>query len=204
MQRTVTVTGQGTSYAVPDSAVVSTAVTHRAPSVAEALAGVNSAAEQAIAAATSLVERERVASRDLNIWPAHDNTGRPVGFECRHSLVVRCPSLEVAGHVIGALAEAVGDRLQVEGVSLVPTDPAAAQAEAREAAYADAVVKAAQLATLAGATLGDPLTVVEGGGMPQPMFEMAAARSAKLDTSFEPGQIAVGASLTVTFALPEG
>jgi hypothetical protein len=83
----------------------------------------------------------------------------------------------------------------------VPTDPSAAQAEAREAAYTDAVAKATQLATLAGATLGEPLTVVEGGGMHQPMFEMAAARSAKLDTSFEPGQVAVGATLTVTFVL---
>ena len=201
--RSVTVSGQGTSYTVPDSAVVSTAITYRAPSVAEALAGVNSAAEQAVAAAASLVERERVASRDLNIWPAHDNTGRPAGFECRHSLTVRCPSLEVAGQVIGAVAEAVGDRLQVEGVSLVPTDPSAAQAEAREAAYTDAVAKATHLATLAGATLGEPITVVEGGGMHQPMFEMAAARSAKLDTSFEPGQVAVGATLTVTFALSE-
>lgn len=198
--RSVTVSGQGASYAVPDSAVVSTAVTHRAASVADALAGVNSAAELAIAAAAELVDRDRIASRDLNVWPAHDNSGRPDGFECRHALTVRCPSLEVAGQVIGALASAVGNRLQVEGVSLAPTDPSVAQSEAREAAYADAVAKGAQLAGLAGAQLGEPLTVVEGGGLAQPMVEFAA-RSAKLDAGLTPGQVQIGATLTVTFAL---
>ena len=197
--RSVTVSGQGTSHAVPDSAVVSSSLTFRAASVSEALAGVNSAAEQAIEAAAALVERERIASRDLNLWPAFDNAGQPSGFECRHSLTVRCPSLELAGRVIGVLAGAVGDRLQVEGVSLAPTDSSAAQSEAREAAYADAVAKATHLASLAGAGLGEALTVAEGGVV-QPMFEMAA-RSAKLDASFEPGQVAIGATVTVTFAL---
>lgn len=198
--RTVTVSGTGTAYAVPDSAVVSASIGHRAATVAEALAGVNSAADAAVAAALTLVEQSAIATRDLNLWPAHDNQGRPSGFECRHALAVRCESVEVASRVIGVLAEAVGDRLAVESVALVVSDQSAAQAQAREAAYADAVGRATHLATLAGTALGEPVTVVEGGGGFAPYAETAAMRT-KADASFEPGQTAIGATVSVTFAL---
>jgi uncharacterized protein len=200
MERTVTVTGQGTSYAVPDAAVVNASVGHRAASVTQALEGANSAAAKAIRVASEHVDADRVATQSFNVWPQHDHQGRQDGFECRHSMSVRCPSLEVAGAVIDALAHAVGNRLQVEGVSLLVTDQAEALRLATEAAYAEATVKAAHLAGLAGATLGPALTVTEGGSF-QPHPRVAMAASAKMDTAFAPGESALSASVTVTFAL---
>lgn len=201
MERTVTVTGQGTSYAVPDAAVVSASVGHRAASVAQALEGANSAAAKAIEVATQHVDADRVATQGFNLWPQHDNQGRQDGFECRHSLSVRCPSLEVAGAVIDALAHAVGNRLQVEGVSLVVTDQAEALRLATVAAYAEATAKAIHLAGLADATLGEALTVTEGGSFQPHPGRYAAASAMKMDTAFAPGESALTASVTVTFAL---
>jgi uncharacterized protein YggE len=200
MTRTVTVTGQGSAKVVPDSAVINVAAVHRARSVDEAFAGVTSAVEAITAKARSFVEPARIGSLGLNVWPAHDNQGRQSGFECRHTMEIRCPSLEVAGPLLTALVAEVGDRLQVEGVALEASDTSAAQATAREAAYADAVARATHLAGLADAALGWPVDISEGGGA-RPVGRLMAASFAKEDMSFEPGQRAIGASLTVTFAL---
>jgi uncharacterized protein YggE len=198
--RTVTVTGQGSAQVVPDSAVVNVAAVHRARSVDEAFAGVTSAVEAITARARTFVEPARIGSRGLDVWPAHDNEGRQSGFECRHTLQIRCPSLDVAGPLLTALVAEVGDRLQVEGVALEASDTSAAQTAAREAAYADAVARATHLAGLADTALGWAVAISEGGAA-HPVGRELRAASAKADLSFEPGEHAIGASLTVTFAL---
>lgn len=202
MKRTVTVTGQGIAQVVPDSAVVHVAAVHRATSVGEAFAGVSSAVAAITARARAHVEPARIGSRDLNVWPAHDNQGRQTGFECRHTVEIRCPSLEVAGSLLSALVAEIGDRLQVESVSLEATDTSAAQASAREAAYADAMARATHLAGLAETVLGWPLTISEGGGVHPVGRDFVRESAARADMGFEPGERAIGASLTVTFALP--
>jgi uncharacterized protein len=197
--RTVTVTGQGEARVAPDSAVVRVSAVHRAPGVAEALAGADSAGAAIASTARQFTTPERVGSTSLQIWTDHDQDNRPSGFQARHSLVVRCPDIVAAGGLLTALADAVGDRLEVEGVSLEVADQSAAVVAAREAAYADAVERATHLATLAGTELGDVQDLVEGsgsGGGP-----LRAARALSADASFQPGETAIGSAVTVTFRL---
>lgn len=199
--RTLTVVGHGTSRAVPDTALVRLAAVHRAPSLAEALAGAGSAADAISTVGRAHVEAGRIASQDLYVWPAHDDQGRPSGFEARHALTIACPDLAVAGELIGALAIEVGDRLQIDGVSLVVADPSAAMRLARERAFVDARARAEHLARLAGAALGEVQSVSEGGGGSAPRgFDMVAA-SAKMEVSLEPGETTITDSLTVTWQL---
>jgi len=198
--RTVSVTGQGEARVAPDSAVVRVAAVHRAPGVAEALAGADSAADAIAATARQFTTPERVGSTSLQIWRDHDGTHPPAGYQARHSLVVRCPDIEAAGALLTALADAVGDHLEIEGVSLEVADQSAALVAAREAAYADAVDRATHLAGLAGAQLGDVQEVAEGGGIGSPVVRMAKAMTHD-SASFQPGETAVGSSVTVTFQL---
>jgi uncharacterized protein YggE len=198
--RTVTVTGHGESRVVPDSAVVRVAAVHRATGVAEALAGADSAAQQIVATGREHTSQERIGSTAVQVWPAHDDRGAPAGFEARHSLTLRCDDIAAAGALLTALAASVGDRLQLEGVSLEVTDRASAEAVAREAAYADATERATHLAGLAGSSLGDPQDVVEGGVVSfvgQPRMAMAT----KAEVGLEPGEMSVTSSVTVTFQL---
>ncbi len=197
--RTVTVTGQGETRVAPDSAVVRVSAVHRAAGVAEALSGADSAAGAIATVARRFTTPESVRSTSLQIWGDHDEKNRPSGFSARHSLAIRCPDIEAAGGLLTALAEAVAERLEIEGVSLEVADQTAATAAAREAAYADAVDRATHLAGLAGATLGDVQEVVEGGGFGGGPVRMAKAVSA--DASFQPGEAAIGSSVTVTFQL---
>ncbi|MDX6357025.1 MAG: uncharacterized protein QOH37_79 [Nocardioidaceae bacterium] len=198
--RTITVTGQGEARVAPDSAVVRVSAVHAATGVAEALAGVDSAAAAIAATARGFTTPERVRSTSLHIGRDHDPIGRPVGFQARHSLVIGCPDIAAAGGLVTALAEAVGERLEIEGVSLEIADETTASAAAREAAYADAVDRATHLAGLASAELGEPQQVTEGGA-----YAVGPARQAKgvamAAASFQPGETAVSASVTVTFQL---
>jgi uncharacterized protein YggE len=199
--RTVTVTGHGESRVVPDSAVVRVAAVHRAAGVAEALAGADSAAKQIVATAREHTTPDRIGTTSVHIWQAHDNTGAPSGFDARHSLTVRCDDIDAAGALLSALAESVGDRLQLENVSVEVADRGPAETAAREAAYADAVERATRLATLAGSALGDPQEVVEGGAVSIVGQPRTAKAVAMADVGLEPGELSVTSSVTVTFQL---
>jgi uncharacterized protein len=195
MARTITVTGHGSATAVPDTAVVRVAAVHRAAGLAEALAGAESARAAVVAAAGHLV----VSSTDLSVWPAHDNEGKRAGFEARHAITITGGDLDVAGELVGRLAEEVGDRLQVESVSLCVGDPTSALGEAREAAFTEARGRAEHLAALAEVSLGMVKQVAEGAGPPVARGPEQAAF--KADVGFAPGQTVLTSTVTVTWAL---
>ena len=202
--RTVTVVGHGTVKVVPDTAVVRVAAAHSADGVKDALAGVSSAVDAIGDVARRYTDEARIASQELTVWPSLDFEGLPSGFQARHSLAVACEDLGRAGDLVATLVSEVGDRLQIEGVALEVSDPAAAQASAREAAYADAVARAAHLASLAGASVGEVQMASEGIMHVPPMVSDGAATAAyasKREVGCEPGQAAVSASVTVTFQL---
>lgn len=198
--RTVTVTGSGSVSAVPDAAVLRVVAVRRAGSLSEALAGAESARAAVVSVARASVPGVVVGSSDLHVWPAYDQQSAPEGFEARHSLALSCPTVDAAGALLTGLAGEVGDRLHVEGVSLVVTDSSTMQVEARERAMAHARAVAEHLAGLAGETLGRVQHVTDGAAAPtgQPGLRFASAKS---DTSFEPGETTVSASVSVVWEL---
>ena len=199
--RTLTVTGHGVVRVEPDAAVVRVAAVQRSASVTDAVAGVDAAVRLAGATAREFTEATQISSAGLSVWPHHDHQGEPLGFEARHSLTIRCPDLTTAGGLVSALAERVGDRLVVEGVSLVVAEPQPAEDRAREAAFEDARRRGGHLAGLAEGRLGPIQSVVEGGAA-SVHVEAAAYRMSR-DTSFEGGLQEVATTLTVTFALDD-
>ncbi len=198
--RTVTTTGQGSVRVVPDSAVLRLAVAHRAAGVAEAFEGVDSAARNLITVAQDFTEPTKIASSGLTVWPAHDTEGRQSGFEARHSLTIGCADLRSAGVLLTELAKHVGNALSVEDISLEVSDKSAAEAAAREGAFADARMRAEHLAALSGESLGAVLSVSEGGGGGG--FREAGraiAFSKHADMAIEPGETSISAALTITW-----
>ncbi|MCB0895963.1 MAG: SIMPL domain-containing protein [Nocardioides sp.] len=191
--RTVTVVGHGAASVVPDAAVVHLAATHRAASLAEALAGAESAREQVVAVARRFTDR--IASQHLSVGP---DGGEDDGYQARHALLIRCAGLDEAGALVTALAEEVGARLSVDHVGLEVSDTTDAERLAREAAFADAREKAEHLAAQAVGTLGQVESVAEGGMGGSPRFARAVPVAA---AAFEPGETTVEQLLTVTFEL---
>lgn len=202
MDRTLTVTGVGSASAVPDVTTVHVAVTHRAESVAKAFDGVRASFETVAATAREVVADAQVASAGLHVGRAYDDRPRPetepVRYECRHSVRVRCPAVAAASGLLQTLVERLGDRLEIEGLSLDVSEDAVARTAARETAYADALARATHLAGLAGVGLGEVVRLLEGGHGGDGVY--AGAEMART-MSLEPGQRSIGASVTVTFAL---
>lgn len=197
MDRTVTVTGQGSTVVAPDSTVARVAAVARAAGVADAFAASSAAAAQIGDVARRHTDEKRIASTGINVWPWHDNQGQQRGFEARHSLAIGCPDLDSAGALLDELAAEVGDALAVDGVALEVSEPTAARDQAVAAAYADAQRQAEQLVALAGASLGVVLAIGQGGTPGVFRGLDAMAMSAKI----EPGETTVAASLSVTWSL---
>ena len=184
---------------VPDVAVVRVAVAHQADGVAEAFAGVDVAVRLVGQVARDFTEPTSISSANLSVWPAHDAQGQQSGFEARHSMVIGCGDLAAAGELLTQLAKHVGDQLVVEGISLEVSDSGPALVQAREAAFADARVRAEHLAALSGEVLGQVLSMAEGGfgGGGREGGGLAFAKAS--DMAIEPGQSTMAASLTVTW-----
>jgi uncharacterized protein YggE len=199
--RTVTVTGTGSTTVAPDSAVVRVAAVARGAGVAEAYDAMSAAAATLVDVAGRHTERRRVASTGISVWPWHDRDGQRQGYEARHSYAIGCPDLPVAGALLAELARAVGDGLAVDSVGLEVTEDRGAGAAAREAAFADARQRAAALAQLAGARLGQVRSIVEGDASsgPGPMPRMAMVRDA--GGGIEPGEATVTSAVTVVWEL---
>ncbi|QCW51190.1 DUF541 domain-containing protein [Nocardioides dongxiaopingii] len=204
--RTTTTTGSG-RVALPRSvAVVRVTATHRAATLVGALAGAESARAAVVEVARRHVDPAdagAVATQSLDIWQTTDDQGRRVGHEARHALSIRAASLDAAAALVQALADEVGDRISLDGVS-----PAAVPSEedhrtARERAFADARATAEHLAELAGAGLGSVVSVAEGAARGGARGGAADARlaSAKTPVGLEGGEEDLTAAVTVVWEL---
>jgi uncharacterized protein YggE len=192
--RTLTVIGTGSAAAIPDTALIRLSAVHRARTLAEAMAGAESARAAVVEAAGELT----VSTVNLSVWPTNEQGQQP-GFEARHTLTIAAGDLETANQMLAKLAYEVGARLLVEGVELTVRDPSAAISAARELAFADARAKGEHLAALAGAGLGQVEAVAEGGASAPAPGGFAAL--AKADVGLQPGETSLSASLTVTWSL---
>ena len=198
--RTVTVTGHGSSHAIPDAALVRVAAVQRGDGVAEAYAALAATAVLLVEVAGRHVDPADVGSTGISVWPWHDQHGRPAGYEARHAYAVRCRDLDGAGALVADLVAQVGDALVVDSIGLEVTDDSLAAAAAREAAYDDARERAAELARLAGLGLGALQSVVEGAAGPSPVGTPRLALSSR-DLGLAPGEATVTVTVTATWEL---
>lgn len=195
----VTVRGAGAADAVPDVVVADLATEVRAGDVSTALRE----ATDALAAVRATlrdrgVDDRAVRTGSTSTWTEQSGDhGEVLRVVARLGLVVTLRDVAAAGQVVGAAVAAGGEAVRLGGLRLVVSDPAAAQTAARQAAWADAVAKAEQLAALAGRTLGTVRWVreEEPAGGASPLF--ARARADALAVPVEPGEQTVQAAVSV-------
>lgn len=200
----VTVTGEGAVDLPPDMATIRMGVVTQARTAADALTA-NSAA---MAEVLALLREAGIGERDLqtsglSLMPQRDDrTGtaepRAVRFVARNGVVVRVRDLAALGPVLDRVVQ--GGANTFDGLDFGLADPAAALAEARRKAVADARLKAETYAGAAGLTLGPVLLIADQSGFVQPM-EMRMAASAMDGVPIAAGEVSVRASVTMTWTL---
>jgi uncharacterized protein YggE len=194
--RTVTVTGVANATTRPDRAALSLGVQARASSAGEALAVAALRATAVIAVLRDAgVGEDDLQTTGISLW--HDQSARL--YVASHNLTVTI-SPEDVGDRIDAAATAGGDDFTLHGVSFSVADPAAAIAPLRAAALADARAKADALAEAEGCSVGDVVTIVEGGGGGAMPF-LGEAVKARLATPIEAGSESLSIKVVATYQL---
>jgi uncharacterized protein YggE len=206
-ERMINVSGTGQVSAQPDVAVVALDVQTEAEEAAAALAQ-NSQQMQAL---VNALEDAGVAAKDMQtqvirLYPRYEQSpdiqgpDKLVGYTATNMVEVRLRNLDGVGEILDTAVQAGGNR--IESIGFEVSDPALYVDQAREAAWNDALHKADQLADLAGAALGDVLTISESGRGPQPLVEQPVmAAEAAATVPIEPGSQTIKVEFQVTWSI---
>ncbi len=151
-----------------------------------------------------------VAARDMSTqrvsleqtFDYSGETARATGYQATQTVALRIRELSRLGPVIDAAVEAGANR--VSEITLELSDPAAARAEARERAMADARRTAEALAIAGGVRLGLPTSIREQDGSgypPGPVFRAKASMAMAAPTPISVGETDIEVSVEVTWAI---
>jgi uncharacterized protein YggE len=162
---TVTVVGEGTQNATPDNALISLGVSARRATAADAM----NSANVEMAALLKAVKAQGVLDVDIQttgISIFQDQQYNVIGYRAGNTVNVKIHHIANVGSVVVAAQKAVGDDIQLSGITLQLSDNTTQLKGARQGAMTVAAARAKEWASLAGRHLGKVLSVSEviGGG----------------------------------------
>jgi uncharacterized protein YggE len=201
----ITVTGTASVAGKPDTLRLDLAVSHKADTVARALA----AANDTMTKVQRSLSRSGVAAKDLQTstmsispdygYPSNE-APRITGYTVTEGVTATLRNLGKAGQAITDATKAGGNAVQVNGIHLDLADTSMLVAAARDRAIANAKTKAEQYAKATGRGLGPVVSVTEAVTEQPPVaYEMRAAAADKA-VPIQPGSQEVGVSVTVVYA----
>lgn len=160
---TITVVGVGTGSGTPDTAQVTLGVTTLRSSVRDAVSAASTDEGHLLAA----LHGQGVQDKDIqtaSIWISTQTNCCPsvlAGYNATTQLTVTVHHIGNVTTVIEAAVDAVGNDLQINGISLYVADQGPMLKSARAAAIADANTKAQDYARLSGHHVGGLIGVSE-------------------------------------------
>jgi uncharacterized protein len=205
-QTGITVCGHGKATARPDQAQIQAGVHASAATAKDALAQ----AAQAMTAVLAALKNNGVADQDIQtdyfaLQPQYSYNGgisQQIGYIATNSVTATIHTVENAGKIVDAVAQAGGNNVVISGIQFSKGDPSQATAEAQQNALADARSQAEQIASGAGVGLGAPISIQVGGcsAPVRGVFNGAGASTAPT-TPFQPGQQVVTVDVEVVYAI---
>jgi uncharacterized protein YggE len=215
-QPAIRVTGMGEVRAAPDQATADFAVETLAGNAQEAAAANAQQMDRVITALVRAgVPRERIETRDYNVFPDYDQ--RPVeqggeprirGYRVMNTVSATTQDINRVGTLIDAALAAGANR--VNGVRFSLRDPQRFRAQAIQEATRRARADAEALAAAMGVQLGavrEASTVEVGYSGPVMMMaraEMADGMAQSAPTPINPGEQTVRATVMIVYAFSGG
>ncbi|HRW03754.1 MAG TPA: SIMPL domain-containing protein [Caldilineaceae bacterium] len=217
--RTVSVSGSGQIHVRPDIAVVQVGVQTSAEEATAALNANNEQMQALIDALTKAgVAQDNIQTQTIQLQPQYPagagatppqpeagsaqstNTSPEItGYIATNTVEVQVNEIDNLGSLLDSVVAAGGN--QINSIRFEISEANAALQQARETAWEDAQQKAEQLATLAGAELGDVLTISEFSRGPIPVAETSMAVRDTSAVPVQPGTQDVNVELQVTWQL---
>ena len=203
----ISVTGEAQISVAPDIAFVDAGVATDAKTAREASEANNNAMTKVFAAlkAANIDARDIQTSR-LSLQPQYaPNRSGPspvVGYRASNRVTVRIHDVSKVAGVIDTLVGAGAN--DIGNVAFEVSQASKLLDEARAQAVTDARRKAEIYARAAGVTLGAPLSISEGGDVPQPMFRAKAVGGMPASpTPIAQGEETLSISVSVTWAIKQ-
>ena len=221
VQSTISVSGTGEAFAVPDVAKVSFTVRSSKASISLAQQEMNSKTAAALKSLESFSIAEKdIKTVDYSAYPEYDNPSyvcysvscppqkpaKIVSYAVPQRIEITIRDTEKAGNVIDALGK--DNVSEISGPNFSISDEKGVERDARAKAIADAKEQAKVLARDLGVRLGDIVSFSEdGGGYPMPyMMKAESAMDAganAVSASIPVGENKITKNVTITFELEQ-
>ena len=150
------------------------------------------------------VTSNNVQTSGLNIYQNTNDTGHVTGFTVSDNFNVATHDLRTAGAALDAAARAVGNDVQLNGVTFSISNQSSLLAHARARAVDNARTAAAQIARGANATVGAVIAVTDLENAPSSGFEYplaVGAFGASHSVPLSPGSQSISVLVRVVYAL---
>ncbi|OGG90895.1 hypothetical protein A3H16_01200 [Candidatus Kaiserbacteria bacterium RIFCSPLOWO2_12_FULL_53_8] len=215
---TISVSGDGEVFAVPDTATFSVTIQEEAKDVKAAQDVATKKGNDIIAYLKSQgIDEKDIQTTDYNVYPQYDYTntvctqgycppGKQTlrGFQVSQTLTVKVRDTKKAGDLLAG----VGSKgaTSVSGLSFTIDDQKGLEAQARGKAIDDARAKAEALAGQLGVSLVRVVGFSEGGGG-EPIYYAKAMRAGMADSASAPspeipvGQNKITSNVSVTYEI---
>ena len=201
------VKGSGEVRVAPDMVSIRLGITRQENKASSAQEEVNKVARKIQKAALSSgIPQENIQTAELSVHPIYSSrrsnpeaTPRVVAYRATNDVVIRVYRLDRLGRTIDAVMKAGANT--VHGITFGLRDDSKHRREALKRAVLEAAEKAHAIAQAMQVRLAGVMQVREGGAVisPPPMAQMALAEA--VSTPVSPGQLSVGASVTVHYAI---
>jgi uncharacterized protein len=209
MNRVISMTGHGEVRAIPDTAQVSVGVTSFGKTAREALtANTKSMTDLMAVLVKAGTEKRDITTSNFNVGPRYVNTSNDgstpakiAGYDVTNTVTINVRKIEALGDILDQAVTAGSN--QVYGISFGVTDADKKLDDARKDALADAKRKAELYAAAGGFSVGQVVSVNEGGGgQPMPMV-YARAKSADMaaDVPMSQGEQTLGIDVSVVWEI---
>ena len=200
---TVSVTGSGTVQGIPDTVSFQIGVQTVATSAAQALETNNAR----VVSLEKSLQRHHVAKKDmqtsgLNIYENTNNQGVITGFTVQDDLNVMMHDV-AAGGAIDAAVHAVGNGVELSGITFSISNESAVLTAARTKAMQNAHTEASQLAHAGGASLGAIVKITDQENTTPVVYPFAdfQAKASSASVPLEAGSQSVNVQVSVVYSL---
>jgi uncharacterized protein len=189
--RNISLTGHGEVRATPDLALVNMGVIATGMTAREALDANTKAMSDLMAVLNAAkIESKDVATSNFSVNPRYDygqnngQTPKVIGYEVTNTVSVTVRKLDMIGDLLDKAVSSGSN--QISGISFSVANPQAAMDEARKAAIKDAKRKAELYATATSVSLGNVISINEGGSYQPPQQVMMQTKMSASDGAAVP------------------
>jgi len=205
-QPTLSVTGTGQVFVVPDIAYINIGVRSEGDSVTEAIAANNTQAQQIKDALVAEgISEEDIQTSSFNVYQQsdYDFQGNPTNsyFSVENTVYVTVREISSLGVVLDAVGR--GGANNIYGVNFDVEDKTEAQSTARSLAVQAAQTQAGELAQAAGVELGELLSINSSATTTSQNFYgygMGGGAAVADSVPISAGQMPVNAQVVLTYA----